>query len=74
MRLPTICDACAHKHPEVGVPEDSAPSCDAFPNVIPGDIWFGGFDHRNPHEGDHGVRFVLEPGERNVLELWEEMR
>lgn len=31
--------------------------CKAFPKGIPEDIWTGLFDHKNPHEGDHGIQF-----------------
>jgi len=32
--------------------------CAAFPNGIPEEILDGEFDHTQPHEGDHGLRFV----------------
>ena len=31
------------------------PFCAAFPDAIPEDIWTNQFDHRQPHEGDHGL-------------------
>lgn len=34
-----------------------ATPCDAFPDGIPIDIASGKFDHRKPHEDDHGIRF-----------------
>lgn len=33
-------------------------SCNAFPEGIPGAILREDFDHRKPHQGDGGVRFV----------------
>lgn len=31
--------------------------CEAFPDGIPDDIWHNEFNHRHPHEGDHGLQF-----------------
>ena len=31
--------------------------CDAFPDGIPEDILDGSFNHKSPHEGDHGIQF-----------------
>jgi len=31
--------------------------CRAFPKGIPEDIGSGTYDHRNPHEGDGGIRW-----------------
>jgi hypothetical protein len=74
----TICDACALarvivvKEPE---DEDDLPettvACDAFPDGIPDGIIFGGFDHRNRYPDDHGIRFVLDPGQRGALAYYE---
>lgn len=61
----TICFACQRyrgwdlDHPKA--------HCEAFPEGIPDDILFGGFDHRNPHVGDHGIRFLLDPEEQDSL-------
>jgi 2'-5' RNA ligase len=38
------------------------PFCAAFPDGIPDDIWENRFDHRNPHEGDHGLRWESDGG------------
>jgi hypothetical protein len=40
-----------------GLEAETRPACDAFPSGIPADIAEGRFDHINPHEGDHGIRF-----------------
>jgi hypothetical protein len=33
-----------------------------FPHGIPDDIAYGTFHHREPHVGDNGIRFKLQPG------------
>jgi hypothetical protein len=42
-------------------PLNSPDRCEAFPDGIPKQISYGGFDHREPFKGDHGLRFVLIP-------------
>jgi 2'-5' RNA ligase len=38
------------------------PFCAAFPDGIPADIWGNEFDHRQPHDGDHGLRWESNQG------------
>jgi hypothetical protein len=49
------CLSCAHLRPSTD--ETKIDSCDAFPNGIPREIYFGGRSHRRPYPGDHGIRF-----------------
>lgn len=74
MRLPTICDACAHlRRADLALPpvEDAPMNCDAFPDGIPAEIWRGDFDHRASFPGDSGITFELEEGCEDVLQMWE---
>jgi hypothetical protein len=45
--------------------------CAAFPDGIPDDIDLGGFDHRLPYPGDHGIRFEFEQGKETLLNGYE---
>jgi 2'-5' RNA ligase len=38
------------------------PFCAAFPDGIPAEIWDNQFDHRQPHEGDHGLQWEAAEG------------
>lgn len=61
----TLCIACVHRH---------GADCTAFPDGIPEEILFEGFDHREPYPGDNGVRFEVRAGyERDLTEylLWK---
>lgn len=48
-----ICGPCRHR---TGVH-----TCEAFPEGIPEDIWFGRHDHKSPYPGDHGIQFEPRP-------------
>lgn len=37
--------------------------CAAFPDGIPDAVFFGELDHRQPVDGDHGIRFLAKPGD-----------
>lgn len=52
------CSTCARFRSPFDRPDMSGPtSCEAFPDGIPEPVFFNGFDHRQPIEGDHGVRW-----------------
>lgn len=51
---PPVCFSCLHFQGER--------KCDAFPDEIPDEIWFGDNDHTQPVEGDHEIRFEQIPG------------
>jgi hypothetical protein len=51
-----MCTLCSHLHESEGHP-DHIHTCDAFPEGVPGEILHSGFDHRQPFEGDNGIRF-----------------
>jgi hypothetical protein len=41
----------------------AGPFCEAFPGGIPDEVYANRLDHRQPIEGDHGVRFVARAGD-----------
>ena len=45
------CHFCRHLSTEGGM------RCAAFPDGIPWEIQAGEWDHRQPHPGDHGIRY-----------------
>jgi hypothetical protein len=60
------CITCAHWVSPLDRTDDNAAEaeptqeCKAFPLAdggIPDDIWWNRFDHRQPHEGDHGIQW-----------------
>jgi hypothetical protein len=55
MRFESYCDACQRLDMESN-------TCAAFPEGIPNVIRRGSFDHRQPYEGDGGIRFLPVKG------------
>ena len=60
---PPLCIFCRHL-------KDGQVRCAAFPQGIPDDLLFSLRDHREPYEGDRGIRFELKPGEEASLGEW----
>jgi hypothetical protein len=55
LRLETLCSGCTFYRRAKS--RSARPTCAAFPGGIPTEIQPGGFDHRKPYPGDHGIRF-----------------
>jgi len=52
MRSMDLCDLCKHYR--------GGRKCDAFPNGIPTEIWWWGYDHRLTFPGDNGIKFEFD--------------
>jgi len=55
------CAACEHFRSPFSLPRDQRPAgpfCAAFLDGIPDVVYRNGLDHRQPIEGDHGVRWT----------------
>ena len=63
--VPSQCRACARYTRES--------RCEAYPQGIPRQIVIGGADHRQPFEGDHGLRFELRLDRAKELAEWEQV-
>lgn len=63
-----LCESCARLGPG---PDGVGFACAAFPDGIPDAIYVGGFDHRQPFDGDGGIRYQMEAGAEDRLEAYE---
>lgn len=59
-RRQSQCGACTRWRP--GLLNDGVQTCSAFPDRIPDEIWANEIDHRQPVEGDHGLRWLSKDG------------
>lgn len=50
-RMSPICSLCS-RHNQRGR------RCEAYPELIPDEIWYGRNDHTSPYPGDNGLQFV----------------
>lgn len=55
------CDACVRHQPWDATHPTSF--CAAFPDGIPDAVYLNALDHRQPIDGDHGIRFEAKPGD-----------
>lgn len=71
---PSMCAFCARARPLDAAEVDGIPTpvCDAFPDGVPLEISLGGFDHRQPFDGDHGKRFVAD--DDGAIAAWDGAR
>jgi len=60
-RRPSQCGVCARYRSFLTTGLDG-PSCSAFPAGIPTAIFDNDLDHRQPVEGDHGLRWLSKDG------------
>jgi len=56
IREPRLCSYCKHLHAGPGIVNNRW-ACSAFKKGIPEDIYAGKTSHREPYEGDNGIRF-----------------
>lgn len=63
MQTKNGCPLCVHYKWSV---EFDMPTCAAFPEGLPEEIWMKGFDHRAEFEGDQGIRFQARDEEGAV--------
>ena len=66
-----LCSMCAHLvHDLMAENERSQPSCLAFPNGIPDDIFYYGYDHRNALGVESTLFKKLDNATESDVETW----
>jgi hypothetical protein len=55
------CALCTHFRSPIGT-DRAGPSCAAFPDGIPDRVYRNRLDHRQPIDGDHGIRWESDGG------------
>jgi len=63
-----LCTLCRHYQ---FVRPGSTPTCDAFPDGIPDDIYENRVEHDQPISGDHGLRFIEMTDKELDAKLYE---
>jgi hypothetical protein len=59
------CGACTHfRSPFSRGDYSGGPFCAAFPDGIPDEVYDNRLDHRQPIDGDHGVRWESRGGQK----------
>lgn len=57
------CSTCTHFRSPLDAPRgmrEGGPTCAAFPGGIPDKVYGNTLDHRQPIDGDHGVRWTSD--------------
>lgn len=67
-----LCFLCAHL--EMGKPGNQMPSCKAFPNGIPFEIYMKGYDHREPFRNEAVLFELSDEFTEEDLAEWEQER
>ena len=62
------CLTCSRFESPLDMPA-TGQTCAAFPDGIPDTIWWNRADHRQPFDGDHGLRWESRDGAKFPEEL-----